>query len=78
MWIEIESGNITYDFKYQNGNFELIKAKKLTNNSTKGYTEENTIFTDTNFDLVKGIRTESDKIFGSEKPLSIQKENKIN
>ena len=69
MWSEIKSGNITYDFRYQNGNFELINVKKLTNNSTKGYTDENTIFTEMNFDLVKGIRTETDEIFGSEKPL---------
>jgi len=77
MWSEIESGNITYDFRYQNGNFELINVKKLTNNSTKGYTEENTIFTETNFDLVKGIRTETDEIFGSEKPLSTRKKTKL-
>lgn len=77
MWSEIESGNITYDFRYQNGNFELINVKKLTNNSTKGYTDENTIFTETNFDLVKGIRTETDEIFGSEKPLSTRKKTKL-
>jgi len=77
MWSEIESGNITYDFRYQNGNFELINVKKLTNNSNKGYTEENTIFTETNFDLVKGIRTETDEIFGSEKPLSTRKKTKL-
>lgn len=76
MWSEIESGNITYDFRYQNGNFELINVKKLTNNS-KGYTDENTIFTETNFDLVKGIRTETDEIFGSEKPLSTRKKTKL-
>lgn len=50
MWSEIKNGNITYDFRYQNGNFELIHVKKLTNNATKGYTDENTIFTETNFD----------------------------
>jgi hypothetical protein len=32
---EIKGGNITYDFKYRNGNFELINEKNLTNNSTK-------------------------------------------
>ncbi len=77
MWSEIKSGNITYDFRYQNGNFELINVKKLTNNSTKGYTDENTIFTEMNFDLVKGIRTETDEIFGSEKPLSTRKKTKL-
>ncbi len=77
MWSEIKSGNITYDFRYQNGNFELIHVKKLTNNATKGYTDENTIFTETNFDLVKGIRTETDEIFGSEKPLSIRKKTRL-
>ena len=77
MWGEIESGNITYDFRYQNRNFELIDVKKFTNNSTKGYTDEDTIFTETNFDLVKGIRTETDEIFGSEKPLSTRKKTKL-
>ena len=70
MWSEIKSGNITYDFKYQNGNFELIYIKKLTHNATKGYTDENTIFTETNSDLVQGIKTETDEIFGATKPLS--------
>ncbi len=73
MWSEIKSGNITYDFKYQNGNFELIYVKKLTNNATKGYTDENTVFTEMNFDLVKGIRTETDEISGASKPLGIRK-----
>lgn len=27
MWSEIKGGNITYDFKYRNGNFELINVK---------------------------------------------------
>ncbi len=77
MWSEIESGNITYDFKYQNGNFELINVKKLTNNATKGYTDENTVFTEMNFDLVKGIRTETDEKSGSEKPLGKRKKTKL-
>lgn len=77
MWSEIKSGNITYDFRYQNGNFELIHVKKLTNNATKGYTDENTIFTETNFDLVTGIRAETDEIFGSEKPLSTRKKTRL-
>ena len=76
-WSEIKSGNITYDFKYQNGNFELINVKKLTNNATKGYTDENTIFTEMNFDLIKGIITEIDEILGAEKPLSKRKKTKL-
>ncbi|WP_449387564.1 hypothetical protein [Chryseobacterium lineare] len=70
---EIENGNITYDFKYKNGNFELIHVSKLTNNSTKAYVDEYTIFTDTQFDLVTGIRTETDDKLGSIKPLAIRK-----
>lgn len=73
MWSEIEGGNITYDFKYRNGNFELIKVKKLTNNATKGYIDENTIFTETNFNLISGLRTETDEISGSKKILNKRK-----
>ena len=77
MWSEIKSGNITYDFKYQNGNFELINVKKLTNNATKGYTDENTVFTEMNFDLTKGIIIETDEISGAEKPLKSRKKTKL-
>lgn len=77
MWSEIKSGNITYGFKYQNGNFELIHVKKLTNNATKGYTDKNTIFTEMNFDLIKGIITETDEMSGAEKPLSKRKKTKL-
>lgn len=70
---EIEGGNITYDFKYNNGNFELIYVDKLTNNTTKGYIDEKTVFTETKFDLVTGIRTETDEISGSAKALSVRK-----
>eukprot|EP01133_Synstelium_polycarpum_P013796 gene13796-16264_t len=73
MWSEIKGGNITYDFKYRNGNFELIKVKKLTNNSTKGYTDENTIFTETKFNLITGLRTETDQTSGSGKTLTKRK-----
>lgn len=73
MWSEIKGGNITYDFKYQNGNFELIYVNKLINNATKGYTDENTIFTEVKFDLVTGIRTETDEISGSAKPIKVRK-----
>ena len=52
MWSEIKSGNITYEFRYQKGNFELISVEKLTNNSTQGYIDENTVFTETKFNLV--------------------------
>lgn len=60
MWSEIEKGNITYEFKYQKGNFELINIEKLTNNSTKGYIDEDTVFTTTKFNLVTGTRIETD------------------
>lgn len=73
MWSEIKGGNITYDFKYQNGNFELIHVNKLTNNATKGYTDENTIFTEAKFDLVTGIRTETDEVSGLAKALEVRK-----
>lgn len=61
MWSEIKSGNITYEFKYQKGNFELISIEKLTNNATKGYIDENTVFTETKFNLVTGMRIETDE-----------------
>lgn len=77
MWSEIKSGNITYDFKYRNGNFELINVKKLTNNATKGYTDENTVFTEMNFDLVKGIIIENHEISGTGKPLHPRKKTKL-
>lgn len=77
MWSEIEGGNITYDFKYQNGNFELIHVEKITNNATKGYTDENTIFTETKFDLITGDRTEIDEVFGSAKSLKTRKKRVI-
>lgn len=73
MWSEIKGGNITYDFKYQNGNFELIYVNKLTNNATKGYTDENTIFTEAKFDLVTGVRTETDEVSGLAKALEVRK-----
>jgi len=73
MWSEIKGGNITYDFKYNNGSFELIHVNKLTNNATKGYIDEKTIFTETKFDLVTGIRTEIDEISGSDKALKVRK-----
>lgn len=73
MWNEIKGGNIMYYFKYRKGNFELIYVEKLTNNATKGYTDENTIFTETIFDLITGIRTETDEISGSAKQLKVRK-----
>ena len=72
MWSEMEGGNITYDFKYNNGNFELIYVDKLTNNATKGYIDEKTVFTETKFDLVTGIRTETDEISGQSKALKVR------
>lgn len=73
MWSEIKSGNIAYDFKYHNGNFELIHVSKLTNNATKGYIDENTIFTETKFNLITGLRTETDDKSGSKKALHTRK-----
>lgn len=73
MWSEIKGGNITYHFKYNKGNFDLIYVDKLTYNATKGYIDENTIFTETKFDLITGIRTESDEKLGSTKPLAVRK-----
>ncbi|MDH6253163.1 hypothetical protein M2347_002890 [Chryseobacterium sp. H1D6B] len=77
MWSEIKGGNITYDFKYQNGNFELIHVDKLTNNATKGYIDENTIFTETKFNLVTGLRTETDERSDAKKPLDIRKKTVV-
>lgn len=73
MWSEIKGGNITYDFKYKNGNFELIHVNTLTNNATEGYIDEETVFTETEFDLVTGIRTETDEISGSANALNVRK-----
>ncbi|MBE0391088.1 hypothetical protein BJQ96_00918 [Flavobacterium sp. PL0002] len=66
MWSEIEKGNINYEFKYQRGNFELIKLHKITHNSTI-VIDENTVFTETNFNLITGLRTEVDQLLGSDK-----------
>ena len=68
MWSEIKGGNITYEFKYEKGNFELINIEKLTNNATKGYIDENTVFTETKFNLITGVRIETDST-NSEKTL---------
>jgi len=73
MWSEIKGGNITYHFKYNKGNFELIYVDKLTNDATKGYVDENTIFTETKIDLITGIRIESDEKLGSAKALNVRK-----
>lgn len=70
MWTESKGGNTTYDFKYRKGNFELIHVKKLTNNATKGYIDESTIFTETHFNLISGLRIETDEQSGSKKALS--------
>lgn len=74
MWSEIKGGNITYHFKYNNSHFELIYVNKLIYDGTKGYIDENTIFTETKFDLITGIRTESDEKLGSaEAPQMVRK-----
>lgn len=70
MWRETKGGNTTYDFNYQNGNFELVRVNMLTNNASGGYTDENTVFTEIEFDLVTGARTETDTLSGSGKIVS--------
>lgn len=65
MWSETKGGNTTYDFNYQNESFELVRVNMLTNNAFRDYTDENTVFTETEFDLVTGIRTETDMLPGS-------------
>lgn len=70
MWSEMKAGNVSYDFKYQNGSFELIRVTKITNNSSKGYVDEHTVFTETNFNLITGIRTETDGKLGSKEVLN--------
>ncbi len=73
MWNEIKGGNIYSIFKYQNMNFELININKLTKNTTKGYTDENSIFTEIKFNLITGLRIETDEIFGSGKKIKTRK-----
>ncbi|MNY45546.1 hypothetical protein D3C86_1806570 [compost metagenome] len=51
----------------------MIYVDKLIYSATKGYIDENTIFTETKFDLITGIRTESDEKLGSTKPLAVRK-----
>lgn len=60
MWREIENGNITYEFRYnkQKTSFELINVIKLTKKTTNNTIDENTIFSEVNFNLRTGIRTE--------------------
>lgn len=72
MWSEIKGGNITYEFKYEKGNFELVNIEKLTYNATKGYIDENTVFTETKFNLITGVRIETDST-NSEKTLKNNK-----
>ncbi len=72
MWSEIKGGNISYDFKYQKGNFELIKVSKIVNNA-KVAIDEKTIFTETEFNLITGLRTEIDQRLGSEKIINQRK-----
>ncbi|MDF2475503.1 MAG: hypothetical protein K0S24_986 [Sphingobacterium sp.] len=73
MWSEIKGGNITYHFKYNNSHFELIYVNKLIYDGTKGYIDENTIFTEIKFDLITGIRTESDEKLGSAEAQMVRK-----
>lgn len=57
---EIREGNITHEFRFQNGNFELIKVNKFT------YDGLNTTI-ESEFNLLSGIKIAVEKSLGSEK-----------
>jgi len=69
---EIKQGMGTYEFKFQNGNFELIKISKSTNDAVISNNEK-TIYTETEFNLITGLRTETDELSGSGKTLNKRK-----
>lgn len=60
LYCEIKDVKEYYTFRYQNGKFELIQIKKIIWDGKE-------ITTETKFDLVKGEKTETSKILGSEK-----------
>lgn len=66
MFSEIKGGTMVNEFKYQNGNFELIKV-------SKGIWDGVNTTTETEFNLLTGSKIEIIKYLGSEK---IMKENK--
>jgi hypothetical protein len=57
---EIKDGNITHEFKFQHGNFELIKVSRVT------YDGVNTTI-ESVFNLKTGVKTAVEKLLGSEK-----------
>ncbi len=60
LYSEINDVKKYYTFRYQNKNFELIKISKIVWDGKDKTTE-------TQFDLVKGEKTENSKLLGSEK-----------
>ncbi|SUX44104.1 hypothetical protein [Chryseobacterium indoltheticum] len=60
LYSEINDVKQYYTFRYQNKNFELIKISKIVWDGKDTTTE-------TQFDLVKGEKTENSKLLGSEK-----------
>lgn len=60
LYSEINDVKQYYTFRYQNKNFELIKISKIVWDGKDKTTE-------TQFDLVKGEKTENSKLLGSEK-----------
>ena len=60
LYSEINDVKQYYTFRYQNKNFELIKISKFVWDGKDTTTE-------TQFDLVKGEKTENSKLLGSEK-----------
>lgn len=57
---EIKEGNITHEFRFQNGNFELIRVNKFT------YDGLNTTI-ESEFNLLSGLKIDVEKSLGSEK-----------
>jgi len=67
---EIKEGNITHEFRFQNGNFELIKVNKFT------YDGLNTTI-ESKFNLLSGIKIDVEKSLGSEKTIRKSKKTTI-
>jgi len=61
MRTETEQGNITHEFKLRKGNFELTKVIRFTYNNSSNIT------TDSEHNLLTGLKTETEKHLGSEK-----------
>lgn len=57
---DIKDGHAEYTFKYKNGNFELI-------NISKGTWDGKNLTTETEFNVLTGLRTDMVKALGSEK-----------